>query len=59
MSREVTDKFIEALWKLEEYRDVEALVEIHTQNCSVGNVAVSKTLPRRFEGVLDGLPQDL
>jgi ketosteroid isomerase-like protein len=43
VSREVTDKLIEALWKLEEYRDVEALVEIHTQNCSVGNVAVSKT----------------
>ena len=43
MSREVTDKFIEALWKLEEDQDVEALVEIHTQNCSVGNVAVSKT----------------
>lgn len=43
MSREVADKFVEALWKLEEDRDVEALVEIHTQNCSVGNVAVSKT----------------
>ncbi len=43
MSREVADKFVEALWKLEEDRDVETLVEIHTQNCSVGNVAVSKT----------------
>jgi hypothetical protein len=43
VSREVADKFVEALWKLEEDRDVEALVEIHTQNCSVGNVAVSKT----------------
>ena len=43
MSREVADKFIEALWKLEEDRDVEAHVEIHTQNCSVGNVSVSKT----------------
>jgi hypothetical protein len=44
VSREVADKFVEALWKLEEDRDVERLVEIHTQNCSVGNVAVSKTL---------------
>ena len=42
MSKEVADRFVEALWKLEEDRDVEALVEIHTQNCSVGNVAVSK-----------------
>jgi SnoaL-like domain len=42
VSREVADKLVEALWKLEEDRDVETLVEIHTQNCSVGNVAVSK-----------------
>ena len=43
MSKEVADKFVEALWKLEEDRDVEALVEIHTEDCSVGNVVVSKT----------------
>ena len=43
MSKEVADKFVEALWKLEEDRDVEALVEIHAEGCSVGNVAVSKT----------------
>jgi steroid delta-isomerase-like uncharacterized protein len=43
VSKEVADKFVEALWKLEEDRDVEALVEIHTEDCSVGNVAVSKT----------------
>ena len=43
MSKEVADKFVEALWKLEEDRDVEALVGIHTEDCSVGNVAVSKT----------------
>ena len=42
MSKEVADKFIEALWKLEEDRDVEALVEIHTEDCEVGNVAVSR-----------------
>jgi hypothetical protein len=43
VSKEVANKFVEALWKLEEVRDVEALVEIHTEDCSVGNVAVSKT----------------
>ena len=46
MSKEVADKFVEALWKLEEERDVEALVEIHTEDCDVGNVAV----PRTFQG---------
>ena len=46
MSKEVADKFVEALWKLEEDRDVEALVEIHTDDCDVGNVAV----PRTFSG---------
>jgi len=50
MSKEVADKFVEALWKLEQERDVEALVEIHTEDCDVGNVAV----PRTFAGH-DGL----
>ena len=50
VSKEVADKFVEALWKLEEDRDVEALVEIHTDDCDVGNVAV----PRTFSGH-DGL----
>ena len=50
MSREVADKFVEALRKLEEKRDVEALVEVHTEDCDVGNVAV----PRTFSGH-DGL----
>ena len=50
MSKEVADKFVEALWKLEQERDVEALVEIHTEDCDVGNVAV----PRTFLGH-DGL----
>jgi ketosteroid isomerase-like protein len=31
MSKEVADGFVEALRKLEEDRDVEALVEIHTE----------------------------
>ncbi len=50
MSREVADRFVEALRKLEEDRDVEALVEIHTEAREVGNVAV----PQTFEGH-DGL----
>jgi|1186.fasta_scaffold31302_3 hypothetical protein len=43
MSKEVADKFVAALRKLEQDRDVEALVEIHTDDCDVGNVAVPKT----------------
>jgi len=43
VSREVADRFVEALRKLEEDRDVEGLVEIHTEDCDVGNVAVPKT----------------
>lgn len=46
MSKQVADKFIEALWRLEEDRDVEALVEVHTEDCDVGNVAV----PKNFSG---------
>jgi steroid delta-isomerase-like uncharacterized protein len=46
MSKEVADEFVEALRKLEEYRNVEALVEIHAEDCEVGNVAV----PRTFSG---------
>jgi steroid delta-isomerase-like uncharacterized protein len=43
VANEVADGFVEALRKLEEDRDVEALVEIHTEDCEVGNVAVSQT----------------
>jgi hypothetical protein len=39
----VADRFVEALRKLEEDRNVEALVEIHTEDCDVGNVAVPRT----------------
>jgi hypothetical protein len=46
LSKEVADRFVEALWKLEEDKDVEALVEIHAEDCDVGNVAV----PRTFSG---------
>jgi ketosteroid isomerase-like protein len=50
MSKEVADNFVEALRKLEEDRDVEALVKIHTEDCEVGNVSV----PGSFKGQ-DGL----
>jgi hypothetical protein len=43
MSREVANNFIEALWRLEEDEDVEPLVEIHTEDCEVGNVSVPGT----------------
>src|SRR3712207_1084707 len=46
VSKEVADRFVEALRKLEEDRNVEALVEIHAEDCEVGNVAV----PRTFSG---------
>jgi hypothetical protein len=50
MSREVADGFVEALRKLEEEGDVEALVEIHTEDCEVGNVSVPETF-RGHEGL--------
>ena len=46
MSKEVADNFIETLWKLEEDRELEPIIEMHTENCNVGNVAV----PGAFEG---------
>jgi ketosteroid isomerase-like protein len=46
----VADNFVEALRLLEEDRDVEALVKIHTEDCEVGNVSV----PGSFKGQ-DGL----
>ena len=52
MSKEVADDFVEALRKLEEYRDVEALVEIHTEDCEVGTVAVSEPF-RGHDGLRD------
>ncbi len=43
MSKEVADRFVEALRGLEENRSVEALVEVHTEDCEVGNVSVPET----------------
>ena len=50
MSKEVADNFIAALRKLEEEEDVELLVEIHTDDCEVGNVSVPGTF-RGHEGL--------
>src|SRR3712207_2619345 len=50
MSKEVAGRFVEALRKPEENEDVEALVEIHAEDCEVGNVAVSETF-RGHEGL--------
>ena len=50
MSQQVADGFVEALRKLEEDRDVEGLVRIHTEDCEVGNVSVSETF-RGHEGL--------
>jgi hypothetical protein len=50
MSKEVADGFVEALRKLEEEGDVEALVEIHTEDCEVGNVSAPGTF-RGHEGL--------
>jgi hypothetical protein len=43
MSREVDDYFVEALRGLEEEGGVEPLVELHTEDCEVGNVSVPGT----------------
>src|SRR5918998_1888176 len=50
MSREVADNFVAALWELEENEDVGPLVEIHTEDCEVGNVSVPGTF-RGHEGL--------
>jgi hypothetical protein len=46
----VADDFVEALRKLEDDRNAESLVEIHTEDCEVGNVSVSETF-RGHEGL--------
>jgi hypothetical protein len=58
LSKEVADKFVEALRELEEDRNVEASIEIYTEDCEVGNVAVPRDLrrPRRLTRVLDEPP---
>lgn len=43
MSKEVADRFVEALQRLEEDHDVEPLAELHAEDCEVGNVSVPET----------------
>lgn len=43
LSREVAENFKEALWKVEEDRDLEPMVSVLADDCEVGNVAVPKT----------------
>lgn len=43
MSREVADGFKEALWKVEEDRDVGPMLGVLSEDCEVGNVAVPET----------------
>lgn len=50
VSQEVAERFRDALWRLEEDRDVEPLVEVHAEDYSMRNVAA----PRTFSGH-DGL----
>src|SRR3712207_117198 len=52
ISKEVANVFVEALRKLEEDRDVETLVDIHAEDCEVGNVSVSETF-RGHDGLRD------
>ncbi|MGB3683202.1 MAG: nuclear transport factor 2 family protein [Rubrobacteraceae bacterium] len=43
MSEQVAESFKEALWKVEEDRDVEPMISVLSEDCEVGNVAVPKT----------------
>lgn len=43
MSERVAESFKEALWKVEEDRDVEPMLDVLSDDCEVGNVAVPET----------------
>lgn len=43
MSQEVAENFKQALWKVEEDQDLEPMIEVLSEDCEVGNVAVPKT----------------
>ena len=49
MSQEVAENFKEALWKVEEDQDFEPMLDILSEDCEVGNVAVPKTFHGRDE----------
>ena len=42
MSKQVADQFIEALWKLEETRDLEPIMAMYADDCEVGNVVATE-----------------
>lgn len=44
MSEKITEKFIEALGKLEESEDIETIVSLFGDGCEVGNVTLTKSL---------------
>lgn len=46
MSKEVADKFVEALRSLEDNRDLETIVGLYAEDCEVGNVVA----PEKFHG---------
>lgn len=46
MSKQIADQFIEALWKLEESRDLEPIVAMYAEDSEVGNVVA----PEKFHG---------
>ena len=49
MSKEVAENFKQALWKVEEDRDLEPMISVLTEDCEVGNVAVPKTFQGQEE----------
>lgn len=44
MAEEITEKFIDALTKLESGEDVDTIASLFADGCEVGNVTLSKTL---------------
>ncbi len=46
MSQQIADKFIEALHKLEESRDLETIVKLFAEDAEIGNVVA----PEKFNG---------
>ncbi|CAN5687014.1 nuclear transport factor 2 family protein [soil metagenome] len=43
LSQDVAEQFKEALWKVEEDRDLKPMLEVLSEDCEVGNVAVPET----------------
>jgi ketosteroid isomerase-like protein len=46
LSIEVAESFKEALWKVEKDRDLEPMIQVLSEDCEVGNVAI----PQTFQG---------